>query len=30
MLEQKEFLNIKEASIWASKYIGEDVTKVYI
>jgi hypothetical protein len=26
MLEQKEFLNIKEASIWASKYIGKDVT----
>jgi len=26
MLEQKEYLNIKEASIWASKYIGKDVT----
>lgn len=26
MLEQKEFLNIKEASIWASEYIGKDVT----
>ena len=26
MLEAKELLNIKEASIWATNYIGKDVT----
>lgn len=30
MLEQKEFLNIKEASIWASKYISKYVTTANI
>lgn len=26
MIETKEFLNVKEASIWATKHIGKDVT----
>ncbi len=26
MLETRELFNVKEASVWASKYIGKDVT----
>ncbi|MEO6589389.1 MAG: hypothetical protein ABIP06_08795 [Pyrinomonadaceae bacterium] len=26
MIETQKFLSIKEASLWASKYIGKDVT----